>query len=137
MTYKPGQTLGQILEKKEASPLTSKQICSIIEIASRMGVNSLELGDLRVTFYEPTPTYDTQVRDFRQDFTNSFVRPRKMSEQALEKQNTEQDATEAAFLKHETAKVRETELDQMLVEDPEQYEALVSSGELDERDEND
>ena len=112
MTYKPGQTLGQILEKKEASPLTSKQICSIIEIASRMGVNSLE-------------------------FTNSFVRPRKMSEQALEKQNTEQDATEAAFLKHETAKVRETELDQMLVEDPEQYEALVSSGELDERDEND
>lgn len=126
------------LDKEEipSTVLTSREICSIIKVASESGVQALEYAGLKLSFLEKSTQQTTQVRDFWPENTNSFAPPRKMGEQALEKQHRVQGDSEAAFLKQEMLDEEERDIDQLLVLRPEEYEERISNGELSETEDD-
>lgn len=129
--------LDKWLEKPENSsvPLTCKEICTIIKEASRCGVQQLDVGGVRLSFFESAQINHQQVSGIRPDVTNSSSEHRQSARQTRENAN-EQDLAEKAFLRQETLSVREQEVEQQLVHDPEKYEELISMGELSETEDN-
>lgn len=97
--------------------LKSIEICAIIKACSDNGVTELKFGDLQVSFVKkvtqaagPTASIpDTEISD------------------QIEKSSVER-------MVKEEHQLRDDELEHMLVENPQQYEALMLRGDLESKD---
>jgi hypothetical protein len=95
-------------------PFDSDSICRIIEVCSRSGVREFSGRGIKVSFGQvaQTPAYE------------SVYVP-----EALERAQDTQ-ARESQFT--DELKIRDSELDQMVIEDPSRFEELLRSGDLDD-----
>lgn len=100
--------------------LTAEDICKIIEVSSKARVSKVYIGNLRLEFAildDETPKKATRPTESLPD--------KAMSDEDHEKQNKE------ALVSAEID-LRESQAQDMLIEDPYQREQMILSGELDE-----
>jgi hypothetical protein len=91
---------------------TCSEVCAILEAGAKAGVTLLQWGDFRAEF-GPRPT--AQVERLIQ-----VEVPTPVSSPASEKANLERAEVE----------LKATEVEEMLLRDPERYEELLAKGEL-------
>lgn len=99
--------------EKEVFSFSSKEICEIIEICAKSGVDTFDFLDLKIKFkniYAPT------------------IEPITILPQDAEKAKTQ--AREANIV--DNYKDKQQMLDQLLITDPVEYENLLRLGDLDE-----
>ena len=106
------------------TPLRTEDICTIIKLCSESRVASLKWGDLCVEF---GPAKTTPWAFPMESAHTEAVSPAPSPEKA--------DTQEQETLLSDELRVKDDQLALMVIEDPAQYEELISSGELDEEDE--
>jgi restriction endonuclease Mrr len=101
-----------------SSELNVKDVCEIIAACATNGVSMLKYGTLEVQFKESRTPCKEKIEDQHIELTSQG--PEKevppMSPEVLQK--IEQD-------------MKQAELEQMLINDPAQFEELISAGEID------
>lgn len=104
-----------------------KDISQIIKTAYIHGVDCLEFGDLKISFLKRDQQLTApEVSSLRPELTNSSTRTRKASEKQMAMQANEEQGSLLA----ETIALRQQQVDQLLVNEPEKFEELLAQGEL-------
>ncbi len=103
-------------KKNQVTALSGDDLCRIIERASKNGVKKITVGDLVVEYYciSQSPVID----------------PVYVPEEVRELASFQ--AKEDSKAQH--VKYKQEELDQMIIEDPLQYEELIRSGDLEDEE---
>lgn len=99
--------------------LSTDEICRILETSSKSGVIELKFGDLHVTFGTPAGHVPSVENVVEQPPVASPV----LTDDQHKRQSEES-------LEMEQVRLREEQLARALVEDPVEYERLLSQGEL-------
>ncbi len=107
------------------SLLTFSQVCSILKACGESRVAELKFGDLHVTFHPPVK----EGPEAQQYFPTTPTPP----EAEISDQQREQ--LEKHALAEDERRVKEEQLQQMLIEDPAGYERLLAEGELEQDEE--
>ncbi len=99
--------------------LEAKEICKIIKEAYQSGVKSLKIGDLSVEFHEalpqayyPAAPQATQAKPSHKPIKDADILSEKFSKESLGE---------------ESARITESKLEQLLINDPVAYEQLQLS----------
>jgi len=92
--------------------LTAKEVCDIIESCKGGGVSTLKYGTLNIQFYSTDPYLQ---------LNNQLLN---VNESSLASQ------VEAESLLDDEIDVKDSQLSELLITDPEQYEKLLAQGEL-------
>jgi hypothetical protein len=105
--------------------LKSSEVCSIVKACHDAGVRVLKFSGLELEFFTNAKPTTLEANEYFPDKAQSEV---KRAETLLEaKENLEQEA----------AAIKQMQLDQMLIEDPAQYEHLLLAGELEDAEAGD
>jgi hypothetical protein len=96
--------------------LTAADACLIIETSAKAGVTELSFGDLQISF----------VPKFGQG--EEVVSPRMQQEPLTEKQHIKMTKEQ---IEAEELRMRQEQMEEMLLSDPLQFEEMLQRGELD------
>ncbi len=103
--------------------LSFKEICSIIKTCGASRVAELKFGDLHITFHEPVKEGLDTVNELSQKYT---------THPDAEISDEQRKQLEKHALAEDEIRLREDQLDQMLIESPSEYEELQAQGDLEE-----
>lgn len=106
MSSKESSTTGTKNTETNFRGFTAKEICSIIRICSKSGVDSIKLGDLRINFTPDRPV-DQQDQSKTSDWKELSI-------------PQEEEKTNLSL-----AEEKEDYLSQLMVEDPSEYENVL------------
>lgn len=110
------------LTASEKSPLSTADVCLILDASAKAGVTELQFGGLHVKFGRgPGPLTEEAPLGKQQDSAPSSHAD--MSE-------AQHQSIAQATLERDEISLREEQLARALVEDPDRYEELLARGEL-------
>lgn len=99
--------------------MTHREICAILKACVNSNIKELCIGDLKLSFFGPNDG---------QPYAATIPQPIRDPESLKSKIRQVEEATFERF----ESKIKDDELDQLLIEDPALYERLLTAGELED-----
>ena len=99
--------------------MNHKEICAIVRVCVKSNVKELCLGELKVSFFDPNGTQKVAIMPQVAQDPESLSKMKELDQKTLEALELE---------------AKQDQLDEMLIQDPMQYEELVLAGDIEDRD---